>query len=159
MIFNDICVPHNSCRQTLILKSGDASLMTIGRGSYIVGASMQCSLPVNLHIGQFCSLATDITFMLQIDKDYNRVTTSADQLVVPLPNVLLRDAHIIKGQIILQNDIWVGHNATIMGGGACREWRDYRRGLACRKRCSPLCHRWRESGEGDQIPLYGRTDR
>ena len=116
MIINNINVPTNTCRQTQILKANDIPVLTIGRGSYIVNASIQSGLPTNLHIGQFCSIATNITFMLQIDKDYSRVSTSSDQLVAPLPNTILRSPHIIKGQIILQNDVWVGHNATIMGG-------------------------------------------
>lgn len=116
MIINNISVPHNSCRTTQIVQTKDCPLITIGRGSYIVSASIQSGLPTNLHIGQFCSLATDITFMLQIDKDYNRVTTSSDKLVAPLPNVLLEDVHRIKGQILIQNDVWIGHNVTIMSG-------------------------------------------
>lgn len=116
MILNNISVPHNSCRQTQIIKYKDIPALTIGRGSYIVSASIQSGLPTNLHIGQFCSLATNITFMLQIDKDYKRVSTSSDQLIAPLPNELLKETHPIKGQIIVQNDVWIGHNATIMAG-------------------------------------------
>ena len=117
MIINNISIPHNSCRQsTAVANYGEIPIMTIGRGSYIVNASIQCGLPVNLHIGQFCSFATNITFMLQIDKDYSRITTSSDELVALLPNAVLADPHIIKGQIIVQNDVWVGHNSMLMSG-------------------------------------------
>ena len=117
MIVNNISVPHNTVRQPVSTANyNDIPLFSIGRGSYIVNASIQCGLPANLHIGQFCSLATNITFMLQIDKDYTRVTTSSDQLVSLLPGVVLEDPHIIKGQIIIQNDVWIGHNVTIMAG-------------------------------------------
>ena len=61
MILNNISVPHNSCRQTQIIKYKDIPALTIGRGSYIVSASIQSGLPTNLHIGQFCSLATTYT--------------------------------------------------------------------------------------------------
>ena len=117
MIINNISVPHNTCREKTILKlSNDVPALTIGRGSYIVSASIQTGEPFNLQIGQFCSMATNITFMLHIGKDYSRVTTSADQLISPLSSVSLNDCHITKGEIIIQNDVWIGHNATIMSG-------------------------------------------
>lgn len=120
MIINNISIPHNSCRQTQVLKANDIPVMTIGRGSCIDNASVQSGLPANLHIGQFCSLATNITFMLQTDTDYSRVSTSCDKLLAPLPTLLLREQHIVKGQIIIQNDVWVAHNVTIMSGVTVR---------------------------------------
>ena len=115
-MIRSISVPHNSCRNTTLFKSNELPVFTIGRGSYIVSGSIQTGMPFNLHIGQFCSMATDITFMLQIGKDYSRVTTSADELVASLDNVMSNDQHITKGQIIIQNDVWIGHNSTIMSG-------------------------------------------
>ena len=117
MILNNISVARNAARgATMAASHNDIPIVTVGRGSCIENMSVRCGLPVNLHIGQFCTLAGDITFMLQVGRDCSRVTTSDDQLVALLPGAILNAPRTIKGQIILQNDVWVGHGATVMGG-------------------------------------------
>jgi len=96
-------------------------LIAIGRGSYIVSAQVQSTINFdveagihNIQIGDFCSLADDVTFMVNMNHDYKSITTSPSSLLAPSSQKLLKISR--KGQILLQNDVWVGHGVTIMSG-------------------------------------------
>lgn len=99
-------------------------MMTIGKDSYIVkalvetGLNLDAELPenggcYNLQIGKYSSLAEDITFMIDINHDYMSVCQGniSEFKDNPLPKKIKR-----KGQIIIENDVWIGHGAMIMNG-------------------------------------------
>jgi virginiamycin A acetyltransferase len=95
-------------------------ILTIGRRSYIVNAQIQTALNFdigagrhNVQIGQFCSLADYITFMVDLSHDYSGVTTSGSTLLSVQGH---KSAMPRKGQILIQNDVWIGHGVTIMSG-------------------------------------------
>ncbi|HVA90396.1 MAG TPA: CatB-related O-acetyltransferase [Chloroflexota bacterium] len=92
----------------------DFPLAMVGRGTYVVGATVQDSPHSpevsNLHIGSFCSLATDVTMMINMNHDYLSVSTSA-YFSNPDHFKIRR-----KGQLIIQNDVWIGHHVIIMSG-------------------------------------------
>jgi virginiamycin A acetyltransferase len=130
MILNNISVPVNSINNPTTfyantgIGDGQFPILSIGRGSYIVGLQIQSMVNFdwdsrrhNVHIGQFSSLATEITFMVDMNHDFASVTTSASSLVTnsDCPYKSPR-----KGQIIIQNDVWIGHGATIMSGVTIR---------------------------------------
>lgn len=95
-------------------------LMTIDRDSYISQASIQSGINFNvdagihsIQIGKYCSLADGITFMINLNHDYKMVTTAAASF--------LNGTHMTsnipqKGQILIQNDVWIGHDVIIMSG-------------------------------------------
>lgn len=99
-------------------------LATIDVDSYIVGAEIQTRLNYDpipgrhcIAIGKVCALADKITFMIDLDHDYAFVAQNDPKCLVnayalaDLPRRARR-----KGTVILQNDVWVGHGATIMNG-------------------------------------------
>ena len=95
-------------------------LLSIDEDSYIVSAEIQSGINFRaeegchcLSIGKFCSLADGITFMIDLNHNYGAVCQGEAAFLngVNIPDVARR-----KGSIILQNDVWVGHGATIMGG-------------------------------------------
>ena len=91
--------------------------LCIGRDSYVVSAKNENGLNINpgfvynLQIGKFCSLAHDISFVIDINHDYTGVTTGVSELFPERKSKLKR-----KGQILIQNDVWIGRGSTIMGG-------------------------------------------
>lgn len=95
-------------------------LLSIDRDSYIVGAEVQSGLnfaaEAGRHcvaIGKACSLAEAITFMIDLNHNYASVCQGeASFLRTAVPQSRIRR----KGSIIIQNDVWVGHGATIMSG-------------------------------------------
>ena len=99
-------------------------LMTVDVDSYLVGAEIQTKLNFDplpgrhcIAMGKVCATADKITFMIDLDHDYASVAQNDPQCLVEsytmvdLPHRARR-----KGTIIIQNDVWVGHGATIMNG-------------------------------------------
>lgn len=107
-------------------EKGQFPVCSIDRGSYINGAQIETSLNFhvedgcyNLQIGKYCALAEDILFMMDLMHDYKYISMGAIEE--------FRDAPVVshdftqyrvkrKGQILIENDVWIGHGATIMGG-------------------------------------------
>ena len=101
---------------------GPFSVLCIDVDSYIVDAKVESSLNFhvtdgvhNLQIGRYSSLAEGIVFLMDVDKNYKQVCIGALSAFKEQNH----DAKSImkrKGQIIIQNECWIGHGVTIMGG-------------------------------------------
>lgn len=99
-------------------------VLTIGKDSYIVKAKVETGLDMdskinqnagvyNLQIGKYSSLAEDVLFMIDINHDYLSVTQGC---VSELKDISAEMKIKRKGQILIENDVWVGHGVTIMNG-------------------------------------------
>jgi len=95
-------------------------MMFIDLDSYIVGAKLESILEFrladgvhNLQIGKYSSLAEDILFLVDVDHDYKQITTGTLSVFrgQPFKSKIKR-----KGQIVIQNDCWIGNGVTILGG-------------------------------------------
>lgn len=107
-------------------EKGNFPVLLVDRGSYIAGAKIETSLNFhvedgcyNLQIGKYCSLAEDILFMIDLMHDYKYISTGTIEE--------FRDMHAEsfdigryrvqrKGQILIENDVWIGHGAIVLGG-------------------------------------------
>lgn len=126
MIINNIHIEPHSVQKVTRLTAKVAEnylnfpVMVIGTDSYIVDASIQSGINFapadgihDIQIGKFCSLADQITFMINLNHDYRAITTAAASFMKELkPKCNI----VRKGQIIIQNDVWIGHGSTIMSG-------------------------------------------
>lgn len=65
----------------------------------------------NLQIGKFCSIAHDVSFIIDINHDYTKAALGVSDLLGERDFEMKR-----KGQILIQNDVWIGRGSTIMGG-------------------------------------------
>ena len=66
-----------------------------------------------LTIGNFCSIAEDVTFILDADHYINNIST------FPYKVALLKTEKteaIGKGDIVIDDDVWIGYGAKIMSG-------------------------------------------
>lgn len=95
-------------------------IMSIGTDTYIVGAKLESGLDFrieegvhNLQIGKYSSLAEEILFLIDINHDYNKVYTGA---LSAFRGQSFKGKMKRKGQVIIQNDCWIGNGVTIMGG-------------------------------------------
>ena len=105
---------------------GKFPVMQIDRGSYISGAKIETSLNFhvsdgcyNLQIGKYCAMAENILFMMDLMHDYKYVAMGAIEELrgIENPNTDIERYRVQrKGQILIENDVWIGHGATIMGG-------------------------------------------
>lgn len=100
---------HNFTRINHII---DQSIVTIGNYTYGT-INISCSNNMNkVYIGNFCSIADNVTFIINNDHPYNMLTT------YPLKKRLFsgENESISKGDIIVEDDVWIGNNVLIMSG-------------------------------------------
>lgn len=125
MLYNLVIAPYKNTPTVHTVVSDDVNYRIIinDKESYIVGVTIensdegQCktgNIVHNLHIGRYCSLSHDLHFLIGRGKDYTRVTVSAAKVFHGVRNEL--SSHVEKGSLIFENDIWVGSNASFMGG-------------------------------------------
>ncbi len=87
--------------------------VTVGKGTYGDLRVLSDDPKYKLKIGRYCSIAAEVAFLLAFDHPVNRITT------YPIKTYFLnrvREDAISKGDIILDDDVWVGYRATIMSG-------------------------------------------
>ena len=95
------------------------NLISMGKRSYIERSSIECILPANILIGHYTSIANDIKFCINIDHDYLSVTNyhffrADDAFPNPLSDCEMNK--LVKRQIIIGSDVWIGRGVTILGG-------------------------------------------
>lgn len=129
MITNIAFQPHQIQQYTEVLlpfseQSKGFPLMSIDKDSYIVGAQIQSGINFDmmsgrhcLAIGKACSLAESITFMIDLNHDYGSVIQGEPSFLNDIPKVQKTNR---KASVFIQNDVWVGHGATIMAGVTLR---------------------------------------
>ncbi|WP_133965445.1 CatB-related O-acetyltransferase [Eubacterium limosum] len=66
----------------------------------------------NLYIGNYCSIAPEVTFILSADHYMDRLSTFPFKVKVLGEKV----EGISKGNIYIDDDVWIGYRATIMSG-------------------------------------------
>ncbi len=90
-------------------------IVTFGLASYM-NEGILCIGEKNTHvlIGKYCSIATNVKFLLVMNHDHRRVTSypfveleGSDET-----NLNQNNPH----QILIGNDVWIGQDTTIMGG-------------------------------------------
>lgn len=125
MVILDFSIKPNTVKETTTFRIDtddlpNFPLLTIGIDSYIVSSEIQSiinfdnkKISHNLQIGNYCSIADKIKFMLGLNHDYKSITTGVCgflENVEPIKKIKR------KSQIIIQNDVWIGSGATIMSG-------------------------------------------
>lgn len=104
---------ENAHNHTTQKNNFDHSLVEVGKGSYgpihIENAGMQSKL----RIGNYCSIASDVQFVINDEHPLDHVCT------YPFKH-WYDPAHPVeatsKGGITLEDDVWIGQRATILDG-------------------------------------------
>nr|WP_179117328.1 CatB-related O-acetyltransferase [Clostridium beijerinckii] len=103
----------------------DFPIANIGRDSYVCDSVINTGIDYtisngyaahNLQIGQFVSVAVGVEFCMNINHNYFNLSTGVSDLFENNSHKENVERHKQKGQIIIQNDVWLGHNSTIMPG-------------------------------------------
>lgn len=129
MIFDIHVEPYEVTEQrnyAIDFPEGRFTIMQIDKGSYISKAQIETSLNFhvedgcyNLQIGKYCAIAEDVLFMMDLMHDYKYISMGAIEEFRNMPRISKDiDRYRVqrKGQILIENDVWIGHGATIMGG-------------------------------------------
>lgn len=88
---------------------------TVDVGDYSYGELNIVSFDnkTNLHIGKYVSIAQNVTFLLDVEHHTDHLMTypfKAKILLDPKPEAFS------KGDIVIDDDVWIGYGATIMSG-------------------------------------------
>lgn len=86
--------------------------VSVGKRTY-GGLKVLCDIEnVQLKIGNYCSIAQDVVFLLGIDHQMNLIST------YPFKTKMLYSKYeaISKGDIIIDDDVWIGYRVIIMSG-------------------------------------------
>lgn len=129
----DMAVRPNQCtKQERILVRADGYLpytgafwgaytycagLHIDNGIEFLGADVK--FPYNLQIGRFNSIGINLQCVFGRNHNYRSVSTGAVELLFKDRNIQNEDGNALfnqKGSIVIQNDIWVGENVSLMPG-------------------------------------------
>ena len=100
-------------------------LACVGRDTYIVDGVISSGADFtikkgfavhNLQIGQFSSIAHGSDFTMGLGHNYLNLATGVSELFGVDSEFDDEGKYKEKGQIIIQNDVWIGHNVTVMPG-------------------------------------------
>lgn len=102
----------NRFNTTIAINLFDINSVVIGKNTYGGIAVLNYNDFHKLTIGNFCSIATDVMFILDADHYTNHIST------FPFKVKLLGEKQegVSKGDIIVADDVWIGYGATIMSG-------------------------------------------
>ena len=102
--------PHN---ETVPMNDFDISAVSVGRYTYGGIRVYNFNNKNKLKIGSFCSIADDVMFILDADHPVNLLSTYPFKV-----KCLKTDQFeaVSKGDIIVDDDVWIGYGATILSG-------------------------------------------
>lgn len=120
----DIAIPHGTVKQNqrfnVQIDNKKLPLLSVDTDSYIVSGKVLSGIDFapelcihNIQLGKYCALSNNIMFMIDANHDYKSVFQGSIQ---GLPTSAETIKINRKGQIIIQNDCWIGFGATINAG-------------------------------------------
>ena len=104
---------NNSHNGTIPVNRFDPKLVKVGNYSYGELKIVSFSDQNKVHIGSFVSVAQDVTFVINAEHYLNHIST------YPFKVKALKCAEsesFSKGDIIVDDDVWIGYGATILSG-------------------------------------------
>lgn len=109
---------QNKYNHTSIGKICNLNCVSVGRESYgILNVNNFDHVPsdiVGLEIGNFCSIADNVNFLLAGEHNLDRISTFPFMRYMPDRKILSVSSS--KGKIIIRDDVWIGYGATILSG-------------------------------------------
>ncbi len=90
----------------------DLNSVSIGKKTYGGIKVLTSNISSKLKIGCYCSIAPDVTFIPCLDHYVNHISTYPFKVMV----MHEKSEAISKGDIIIDDDVWIGYGATILSG-------------------------------------------
>lgn len=91
----------------------DPKRLELGRGSYGDIRIVCFNTVSRIKIGNYCSIAQDVRFI--VDSEHSITTLSSYPFKVKLLGIRSFEA-ASKGDIVIDDDVWIGYGATILSG-------------------------------------------
>lgn len=103
---------HNKHNSTYPLGLFPFSAAEVGRFSYGGLNILSFGDGYKVKVGDFCSIGPNVLFVLKADHPVNHISTFPFKVKVLGSN----NEALSKGNIILEDDVWIGANVTILSG-------------------------------------------
>ena len=88
------------------------SRINVGKGTYgIIDVKTYSKKECKLSIGNYCSIANDVVFILGGEHNYKNISTYPFKA-----KYLNQSDYIDNGDIIIEDDVWIGYGTTILSG-------------------------------------------
>jgi len=101
---------------TISPSSNNESAIVVGKGTYGNIVAFNDSYERTLRIGNYCSIANNVAFLVARD---HRISTVSSYPFKQMMNYAQDSDYydaISKGDIVVDDDVWIGYNATILSG-------------------------------------------
>lgn len=106
----------NSHNFTSPLSFTPFDVIKIGKGTYGDINIKTCSHNYVLYIGNYCSIADNVVFLLNVDHNYHNLSS------FPFKAKYLGISEAgSRGDIVIEDDVWIGHGAIILSGVHIRQ--------------------------------------
>lgn len=103
----------NKCNYTIPMNNFGKTNVTVGKSSYGELTIIRFNDKSKLSIGCYTSIAQHVTFILDADH-YTDTLTTFPHKVKTLHKA--KYEALSKGNIVIDDDVWIGYGATIMSG-------------------------------------------
>ncbi len=103
----------NRHNRTTISHNSPIERVRVGKGTYgHINAHWYGTKEEQLNIGCYCSIASNVNFVLGGEHNYKRATN------YPFPELVYHAQYdgVCKGPIIVEDDVWIGFGVTILSG-------------------------------------------
>ena len=103
---------RNRHNKTVVGSSFDLDKVEVGKRTYgIINMYCESNENVKLQIGNYCSIAPEVEFLLGEEHNIHTIST------YPFKNLFVNaNEATSKGSIIVNDDVWIGRRATILSG-------------------------------------------
>ncbi len=85
----------------------------IGKCTYGPISAIISSCEGSLYIGNYCSIASNVTFIVSADHSTKNISTFPFKTLCTFET---SSEAISKGDIVVEDDVWVGYGATVLSG-------------------------------------------
>lgn len=106
-------IKRNRNNQTFAINAFNPEKVNVGKNTYGGLNVISFSDKSSLKIGNYVSIAENVTFMLDVEHFLNHVST------YPFKVKILEECTyeaISKGDIVVKDDVWIGYDVTIVSG-------------------------------------------
>jgi len=104
----------NACNKTIAANMFDMDQVTVGKYTYGAIRILNYGNGQQLKIGNFCSIAGDTMFILNADHYVDTISTYPYLVQMGLEGVTREG--VSKGDIVIDDDVWIGYRSTILSG-------------------------------------------
>lgn len=103
----------NKHNDTFMENLFNRDMVTVGKGTYGGIFAITCGQDAKLRIGNYCSIASGVRFMVQGDHALDTISTYPFRVQIGQADV---GEALTKGDIVVEDDVWIGESALVLSG-------------------------------------------